>query len=593
MDRRDPLGWAVRCMGVRRETIEWSLSDPERYAKHKWDSEIKVPGTTKWRPCRDPLKAVLDLLGRGVKRIVMLSSTGTGKTYLLGRIISPWFASVYPQESRTFGLAPREEQLKVGYWKELTSGKEHLDAMWPNIAWQKTAVYFNGEVDEDRREKWSIRQLVAGAGAAETASSRLKGLHDPNMLFIFEEMNGIQTSVIRTIKRTCTARNNIIIGVGNPESRQDALNESADEKAFAAVRVSSLDHPNIVLENDDFIPGAVTRDFIKNTILWSKEVQGDKTHPEYLVAVRGVTPVSSANCLYSSKVIEEVRNRNALKKDNGWVWKSPAKEKPVKGEHCEDEFGHRPYIRIYHPPENTHFDRYLLFADVAGEKASGDFHCVIVLDRVTRGIAAILRMYGPGQEYAREIDWLARYYSVPDMRPYQDRNYPMVAWETNGVGAQLQSQIWEGKTGNERFRDYPKLYHRESTTQDKLKVRSTLGWYTTPDLRSDMQDLLGVWGRELMYYPERCPDREFWEEMRTFVKKDTSTRYQAASGHHDDTQMAMAGALMVDNQRRLKGLVPVEKDDDLIQRTIANKSKKSAPTQSKYNLSKQMPLTFA
>ena len=106
----------------------------------------------------------------------------------------------------------------------------------------------------------------------------------------------------------------------------------------------------------------------------------------------------------------------------------------------------------------------------------------------------------------------------------------MIAVERNGVGEATVSHL-------RVHTDYPNVYRSQGEA----------GWITTQASRNRM---LSGFEAELANRPELFASHRLLQECRTFVRVEG--RCAAASGAHDDTVMAMAIALAVRSELRIR-----------------------------------------
>lgn len=545
-------------MKVQPHTVQWSLNPG--YENHQWHSTIKIPGHPA-RPCKDPIKTALDALGKGVRRLCIKSARGTGKTYMGGRLITPWFTSVYPGQSRIFTFASREDQLKVGLWKEFEEVKGILRKDFPNSEWGVLQVFMNpadknaSQEEQDRaRESWSIRGLTASIKKGEESSTKVSGIHDVNMLFILEELQGYDPAVVKSLRRTAQGENNIIVAYGNPKGETEELHQFSIHPSTVTITISAMDHPNIVCQNPNIIPGAVSQMFIDD-LLNEPEINGDKTHPVYLAEVHGITPISTGNCMFHANVLKKIRETHSVFNENtgGWDWVMPDMWQMKNHEAWDgDVMLAEGYTWIKEEPKFTHFDRYMVAGDVSGANIHGDWDFGIVWDRVARKIVAICRMRCIGNQYSDELLRLANLFSPPDPRPGFDGKDPiLLSYEVNGVG-QLHRY--------DPIRNYERLYRRINIDDKNPSDKSLYGWATTRGdngTRKAMERAGLAWGGELLHNPDSIWHEQLFEEMKAFCWNPQNQRYEAVSGFHDDGVMASLQALVIDEEQRTKGRGPV------------------------------------
>lgn len=261
-----PIEYFQNKLGVDPETIDWCLI--KEYKKHRWDGSIN--------PLVEILNALVNNSWVGVE-----SATGTGKTFI-GALIVLWFLDCF-ENSLVVTTAPKQEQLSLHIWKEIGRlfskfGKGELTQLKLRIS-------------SSDGERMAIG-FVAGIKADEESSTRAQGFHAENMLIILEEAPGIPLPLINALQNTCTAPHNLILAFGNPDNCIDNLHNFCLQPQVEHVRISAYDHPNVVLNNASFIPGAVSMEGIKRI-----ENRFGKNHPLTLSRTRGISPGQSAHSL--------------------------------------------------------------------------------------------------------------------------------------------------------------------------------------------------------------------------------------------------------------------------------------------------------
>jgi phage terminase large subunit len=268
----NPIGWMVDRMGMREETLRWSLL-PE-YQNHRWD------GTP------DPLIAIADALVAG-KDVGVESGTGTGKTRF-GALIVQWYLAVY-RDAITVTLAPKGDQLRLHIWKEIGRDWQKFSKRFPQAELLDLALRMRG--DERDRQSWAAVGFPVGVEAGAESATKAQGFHADRLLFVFEETPGIPKPVMTAVENTCTGDNNQRLAFGNPDHQQDSLHEFCQNPGVVHVRMSAYDHPNVVTGRD-VIPGAVTR----KAILRRKLKYGVESRL-YQSRVRGISPAEAADAL--------------------------------------------------------------------------------------------------------------------------------------------------------------------------------------------------------------------------------------------------------------------------------------------------------
>lgn len=264
--RENPLNYFSDRLGIRPETINWQLN--ESYKSHKWD------GTE--NPFMQILKAIHSNKWIGVE-----SATGTGKTHF-GALLVLWFLECW-ENSIVITTAPKQDQLALHIWKE-------IGILFPKFGrGELTQLRLRMSPGEDR---WLAIGFVAGIKANEESSTKAQGFHAEHMLIILEETPGIPMPVITAFENTCTSSHNIILALGNPDNQFDNLHQFCLMDGVEHIRISAYDHPNVVLDDPSFIPGACTRTGIERI-----ENRFGKGSGITLSRTRGLSPSQGENSL--------------------------------------------------------------------------------------------------------------------------------------------------------------------------------------------------------------------------------------------------------------------------------------------------------
>lgn len=282
--QQDPIGWIVDHLRVPRHTLVWSMNPG--YEAHRWD------GTP------DPLAALLEALAYG-ESVGVESGTGTGKSFTAACAIL-WFLACW-QGARVFTYAPKEDQLRLYIWAEIAG-------LWPRFQRHfPTAELSDLRIRMDGTDKWSAHGVAVGIRADEKDGSATKaqGVHAPHMLLVTEETPGIDPSIMRALRNTRTGRHNLQLSLGNPDNQQDTLHKFCELASTTAIRISALDHPNVVT-GDDVVPGAASPAGI--ALIAEEDAPGT---PMYDSRVRGISPAEAVDALIKLSWVKAAQARHA------------------------------------------------------------------------------------------------------------------------------------------------------------------------------------------------------------------------------------------------------------------------------------------
>ena len=303
--QQHPIDWIVDKLGIKREHIDWEIL-PE-YKNHVWD------GT------RNPFKTIAESLVNN-QWVAVEGATGVSKTFLAACFVL-WFFENF-ENALVITTAPKEEQLKLHIWKEIGKlhpkyGKGYLNSLQLRM--------------NDGKEDWTIIGFTAGVKAAEIDQSATKaqGFHAEHMLVVFEETPGISQAIITAFQNTSVAPHNLIMALGNPDNQFDTLHRFSQLSRVKAVRISGLDHPNVVLKNPSFIPGAQTEQGLKDML---ERYNNNPEHPLYKSRSRGISPTQSKEALIRYEwLLAAVERRKKFEDENGIVDISKVKGRKARG----------------------------------------------------------------------------------------------------------------------------------------------------------------------------------------------------------------------------------------------------------------------
>lgn len=93
-------------------------------------------------------------------------------------------------------------------------------------------------------------------GAGEASATKAQGEHGEHLLILVEEAAGANPAVMVAYQNTLAGPHNYMVAVGNPDHEEDPLHEWCLQKNVEHIRISALDHPNVVRKDPTFIIGA-------------------------------------------------------------------------------------------------------------------------------------------------------------------------------------------------------------------------------------------------------------------------------------------------------------------------------------------------
>lgn len=267
--RERPLDWVVDKLGISRETLQWSLN--EAYDHHSWDGNP------------DPLVAISEALA-DCQNVGCESAVGVGKTFFAACLVY-WFLATR-EDSLIVTSAPKEAQLTGRLWKE-------IEALWPAFSkhFPQATLMAGGEIRmrPGSSRNWRAVAEVVGVEAGAQVAVKAQGWHAKDLLIVVEEAAGAHPAAMAAYENTLTGPGNVMLAIGNPDHREDPLRKFCELPDTLHVRISALDHPNVVLDDALFINGAASRKSVARLearYAWSQALRDSR--------VRGISPKRSA-----------------------------------------------------------------------------------------------------------------------------------------------------------------------------------------------------------------------------------------------------------------------------------------------------------
>lgn len=294
--QNDPIGFMVNELGIPRRTLVWS--DNPGYEGHVWD------GTP------DPISTWFEGIAAW-KNVGVESATGTGKSYGLA-LLKLWFLASF-QGGRVFDFATKKDQLSEYSYTEVGKLWPRFRILFPSshLSISGPRIRMDRRVQEGDLAGWGALGQGVDVGAEEEIAAGAVGMHAVHMLICMEETQGIAHPVTEALENTCTSPHNLRTAVGNPDSEDDALHQFCVQPDVVHVRISALDHPNVVvnnlrdpewldLENDELVvPGAVSR-----TSIARRARKYGTENRIYQSRVRGISPPERADALIKQSWID-------------------------------------------------------------------------------------------------------------------------------------------------------------------------------------------------------------------------------------------------------------------------------------------------
>ena len=149
-----------------------------------------------------------------------------GKTFIAAGIVMWW---VFARGGFVVTTAPTERQVKRLLWREI---RKHYDAH---------AFKFGGT--RDLMQLYLSEDAQAfGFSASDYDEESAAGFHDPNLLAIIDEANGVSMPLDNAVTGWTSGQKNRLLRIGNPTKDGTAFSKAC--MAQGAIQISCFDHPN-------------------------------------------------------------------------------------------------------------------------------------------------------------------------------------------------------------------------------------------------------------------------------------------------------------------------------------------------------------
>jgi hypothetical protein len=152
-------------------------------------------------------------------------------------------------------------------------------------------------------------------GFTSNEASRLTGFHSPGgVLCILSEAQGLDDVAFEAMLSCATGVDDRVLAVGNPLAPERRFYTiSRPGSSWHTIRISALDHPNVVNGNPNLIPGGVTEAFVQR-------IAGEygKDSPQYVSRVLAQFPEEGENTLIRTSWLEraaELHKTGALERE--------------------------------------------------------------------------------------------------------------------------------------------------------------------------------------------------------------------------------------------------------------------------------------
>ncbi len=213
------------------------------------------------------------------KRVLVKSCNGGGKTWD-DALVAHW---AYNSGFRTLITASTLAQADAGVGAEV----QKLRALGPPGMGGK---WMPSENHANYTKLHELLTFSVKIGTEEEIAGSAAGRHYKRMCLIIDEANSVSAKLIEQVDRICLNPNDIVVATMNATPPNCYMRKAADKTdvdgnpLWHVVTIDGENHPNVIYDDPDIIPGAITRDFIKDQL---GKAGGNKKHFMYAPPVKG------------------------------------------------------------------------------------------------------------------------------------------------------------------------------------------------------------------------------------------------------------------------------------------------------------------
>ncbi len=225
--------------------------DPVAYAE-------KILGFKMWEKQQEMAMAITK------HRVVRVNAGhGVGKTSSAATLVN-WFLDVH-DPVLVLTTAPTWNQVRTLLWKEIRAFRRN-----------------KGLPGQIKQTEISISDDRFAIGLSTDDETKFQGHHSPNILVVIDEGPGVDPKIFGAVESIRVGQNNRLLSLGNPITQHDPHELLAKKRDSYAMRISCLEHPNVV-HNEEIIPGGVTWDWVDEHIAeWCEPVEPPESEEEQL-----------------------------------------------------------------------------------------------------------------------------------------------------------------------------------------------------------------------------------------------------------------------------------------------------------------------
>lgn len=231
---------------------------------------------------------------RDYRRTAVPAGHGVGKTKIAAAL-ALWFLFCWPG-SKVVTTAPGAFQVEMLLWKEIRG------------AYNNAKIPLGGRILQTElqlSDDWFAIGLSPQKGSEEDTAVRFSGFHAPRLMVILDEATGVHISIWGASEGLAVGPYDRFLAIGNPTDPTSHFKEACESPLWHVERLSSANHPNVVHNNPNIIPGAVTKEWVDERL----DEYGGEESAGARARIFGLWPEQGSNMLISLAWVEAAQAR--------------------------------------------------------------------------------------------------------------------------------------------------------------------------------------------------------------------------------------------------------------------------------------------
>ncbi len=214
----------------------------EKYFNDKFAPEIK-----------NVMNSVLE------NRVTLVqSANAVGKTHCAARVALWWYLAY--NDSKVFTACPPPlENLEQLLWGEIGA----VISKFPKVFEGHNTKSLNISTTDDH---YLVGVAIPNASSVADRKARFSGKHAPHLLFILDEGDGIPWDIYEAIESCMSGGIARLLVLFNPRQRGGPIQRLEKFNSTKLIKLSAVEHPNVISGDPLLYPGAVTRETVVSRI---------------------------------------------------------------------------------------------------------------------------------------------------------------------------------------------------------------------------------------------------------------------------------------------------------------------------------------